>query len=118
MRKSAKVVLLISVIALSLYWTPVPIVLDLGSSTVVLGGYPWINPGDAETTPDYDPQAYRSFMMLIGLAISAFFIAADLVIIYLSKRMEEEALGEAAEEEIFPAEAEKGAEEERDEIEW
>ena len=113
MRTSAIIVMALSIIAIVLYWSPVPIVLG----DMILGGYPWIAPKEAKTA-----------MLGIGLVITAVFTALSVVTYYISSKLEnleeemperfaEEELGESYAR-IEPEAIEYGEEYEEENEEW
>ncbi len=105
MRSSAIVVLCLSAIAIALYWTP--IVIDLGGSRLVLGGYPWLKGVGEEV---------RTRFFYIGLAITAFFAAASLIMVYIVRQSEQLRYGYVEESE--ETEELEGIEEGEGELEW
>ncbi|MGB9709280.1 MAG: hypothetical protein ACP5II_03555 [Infirmifilum sp.] len=77
------VVLLMSLIGITLYWFPVPIIIG----SYVLGGYPWLAPEPSKNT-----------MIIIGLAITVTFLALTAIMYYITKKLEEVGPEEAYEE--------------------
>lgn len=67
-------VLILSLTAIVLYWFPVPLIVG----DYVLGGYPWIA-----------PEASKTSMIILGIILSAIFLALTGFMWYISKRLEE-----------------------------
>ena len=86
MNAKALLVALISLIAIALYWSPVP----LRFGDYILGGYPWLAPEGSKTG-----------MILLGIVLTAAFLSLTALMFYVASRSGE-ALGnpqpESAEE--------------------
>lgn len=85
MKAKAFLVALLSLTAITLYWSPVP--LQVGD--YILGGYPWIAPEESRTA-----------MMILGGVFTAIFLGLTVLIFYISSKLEE--LSENPESEHTP----------------
>lgn len=85
MRAAPIVVSALSIAAIALYWSPVPIVVG----DFILGGYPWVAPKEAKPA-----------MLALGIVFTTVFLAATALSIYISSKLE--GLGE----EEYPLEGE------------
>ncbi len=75
MRPAAIIVLILSAISIILFWSPIPIVIG---NDIILGGYPWVAPSESA----------KQTMIIIGAILTIFFIAASIVVIYISREIE------------------------------
>ncbi|MCC6039911.1 MAG: hypothetical protein LM563_00780 [Thermofilum sp.] len=73
MRLKALLVLALSVVAITLYWFPQPLVVG----DYVLGGYPW-----------YAPESSRGAMIAIGVIFTAVFLGLTALMFYISREVE------------------------------
>uniref|UniRef100_A0A7C4FAN6 Uncharacterized protein n=1 Tax=Thermofilum pendens TaxID=2269 RepID=A0A7C4FAN6_THEPE len=73
MRLKALLVLALSVVAITLYWFPQPLVIG----DYVLGGYPW-----------YAPEPSRGAMIAIGVVFTAVFAVLTAFMFYISRGVE------------------------------
>jgi len=73
MRLKALLVLALSVVAITLYWFPQPLIVG----DYVLGGYPW-----------YAPEPSRGAMIAIGVVFTAVFLGLSAFMFYISREVE------------------------------
>lgn len=67
-------VLVLSLVAIVLYWFPVPLIVG----DYILGGYPWIA-----------PEASKTSMIILGVILSSAFLGLTGFMWYISKKLEE-----------------------------
>lgn len=77
MRVTSIIVFVLSIVAIVLYWSPVPLVMG----DIILGGYPWVAPDEAKPA-----------MFALGTVFTIVFLALSAFSIYISRKLEE--LGE------------------------
>jgi len=83
LRKSPMIVIILSLTAIALYWTPLP---SIGG--LILGGYPWIAPDDA-----------KPIFFGIGIVATVILLLLSGLTFYFSKKIEElDSLAERIEE--------------------
>ncbi len=73
MRRSSLIAIIATIIAIILYWTPIP---SIGG--VIIGGYPWIAPDSA-----------RPVFIGVGVVATVVLLVLSALTFYFSKRIEE-----------------------------
>ncbi len=77
MKTKTLVVVVLSLLAIFLFWGP-PLKFKAGGREYILSGYPWVSPGYA-----------RNGVILVGGVLTAVFLGLSWFMIQLEKRMEE-----------------------------
>ncbi len=77
MRLKTVVVIVLSAVAVALFWGP-PFTVKSGDSVYILSGYPWVAPSYARAT-----------IYAVGGLITALFVGLSVFMVWLEKRMEE-----------------------------
>lgn len=73
MRRSSLIAIIATIIAIILYWTPLPII-----GGIIIGGYPWIA-----------PDAAKPVFIGVGVVATVVLLVLSALTFYFSKRIEE-----------------------------
>lgn len=84
MKAKALLVAALSLLAIALYWSPVP--LKVGD--YIIGGYPWVA-----------PESSRTAMMVLGGLFTAIFLGLTALMFYISSQLEASGNPDSEEEE-------------------
>jgi len=85
-RKTAIIVTIITVIVLAMYWYPNEVYITVGDYPIKIAGF--LDVPEVTPNPNYNPEAARQQFLIIGIIISAIFLASTVFSWYITIQLE------------------------------